>query len=98
MKAWVGIDAGKGHHWAVVVDPDGQILLSQRVVNDQTAIEELITQVTGLADELVWAVDLSTGLVMLLLALLWHHDQQVVYVPGKAVSRAAGGCPGLRRT
>jgi hypothetical protein len=34
-KAWVGVDAGKRHHWAVVLDPDGAVLLSRRVANDE---------------------------------------------------------------
>jgi hypothetical protein len=25
-RMWVGIDADKGHHWAVAVDADGQTL------------------------------------------------------------------------
>ncbi|WTQ46937.1 IS110 family transposase [Actinacidiphila glaucinigra] len=24
-RIWVGIDAGKGHHWAVAVDADGEV-------------------------------------------------------------------------
>ena len=29
----VGIDAGKGHHWAVAVDAEGQTVFSRKVVN-----------------------------------------------------------------
>ena len=92
-KAWVGVDAGKGQHWALVIDVEGRILRSRPVANDQTAISELLAEVSGLADELVWAVDLSNGCTALLLALLWANHQQVVYVPGRAVNRAADGYP-----
>lgn len=92
-KAWVGVDAGKGQHWALVIDAEGRILRSRPVANDQTAISELLAEASGLADELVWAVDLSNGCTALLLALLWANHQQVVYVPGRAVNRAADGYP-----
>lgn len=92
-KAWVGVDAGKGQHWALAIDVEGQTLRSRPVANDQTAISELLAEVSGLADELVWAVDLSNGCTALLLALLWANHQEVVYVPGRAVNRAADGYP-----
>jgi len=72
-KAWVGVDAGKGQHWALVIDVEGQTLRSRPVANDQTAISELLAEVSGLAEELVWAVDLSNGCSALLLALLWTN-------------------------
>jgi hypothetical protein len=67
-KAWVGVDAGKQDHWAVVVDPDGTVLLSRRVANDEQAILELLAVAGELADGLVWAVDLARGYSALLLA------------------------------
>jgi Transposase len=69
-KAWVGVDAGKEHHWAVVVDHDGTVLLSRRVANDERAILELLAMAGELADELVWAVDLGRGYSALLLAAM----------------------------
>jgi transposase len=97
-KAWVGVDAGKQHHWAVVVDPDGAVLLSRRVGNDEQAILELLVVAGDLADELIWAVDLARGYSALLLAVLWGHRQQVIYVPGRAVNRASDGYRGEGKT
>jgi len=37
-RAWAGVDIGKGHHHVVVLDGDGQGLLSQRVANDELAL------------------------------------------------------------
>ncbi|MFD0034140.1 transposase [Streptomyces sp. NPDC059349] len=37
-RIWVGIDAGKGHHWAVAVDADGETLFSTKVINDEAQI------------------------------------------------------------
>ena len=41
-QGWIGIDAGKGHHHAVLIDRDGQRLLSRRVINDQPDLVALI--------------------------------------------------------
>ncbi|MDT5359648.1 MAG: hypothetical protein QOC69_1410, partial [Mycobacterium sp.] len=41
--AWVGIDVGKTHHWACMVDAEGKKLLSIKVANDEADILALIT-------------------------------------------------------
>jgi transposase len=92
------VDIGKGHHHAVVIDSDGVRLLSRRVVNDETALLELIGQVTALADDVDWAVDVSTGGAALLLALLVAHGQRVFYISGNQVNRAADGYRGEGKT
>jgi transposase len=81
-----------------VVDPDGAVLLSRRVANDEQAILELLAVAGDLADELIWAVELARGYSALLLAVLWDHRQQVVYVPGRAVNRASDGRRGEGKT
>ena len=43
QQLWAGVDAGKSDHHCVVIDTDGQRLLSQRVANDETPLQELIT-------------------------------------------------------
>ena len=40
--AWVGIDVGKTHHWACMVDVEGKKLLSIKVANDEADIVALI--------------------------------------------------------
>jgi transposase len=97
-RVWAGVDIGKGHHHVVVIDADGARLLSRRVSNDETALLELIGQVTALADEVRWAVDVSTGGAALLLALLVAHGQQVFYLSGNQVNRAADGYRGEGKT
>jgi transposase len=97
-RAWIGIDAAKRHHWVLALDQDGRVLASRRVANDQAAITQLLGEMAALADELTWAVDLSNSFASLLLALLWTHDQQVLYVPGRAVNRAADGYRGEGKT
>lgn len=50
-RAWVGIDVGKTHHWACVVDHNGATLLSAKVANDEAEIGELICSVGALAQQ-----------------------------------------------
>jgi Transposase len=81
--AWVGIDVGKTHHWACVVDADGKKLLSIKVANDEAAIAALITDAGSQATQLDWAVDIIGAPSALLLALLARADQSVRYASGR---------------
>ncbi|MEU3433448.1 transposase, partial [Streptomyces sp. NPDC006863] len=55
-QVWAGIDAGKGHHWAAVVDETGATLWSKKVDNDESAILSALGEILGLADKVHWAV------------------------------------------
>ena len=90
-KLWAGIDAGKAHHHCVVIDADGNRLLSQKVPNDEPALFELLAGVLELADgdEVVWATDLNHGGPALLIALLVGHGQNILYIPGRTVHHAS---------
>jgi hypothetical protein len=78
---WAGIDSGKRAHHCVVIDATGRVLLSRRVVNDESALLELIASVLALAggDQAVWSTDLNAGGAALLIALLASQGQQVLY-------------------
>ncbi|MFH8701581.1 IS110 family RNA-guided transposase [Streptomyces chartreusis] len=97
-QVWAGIDAGKGHHWAAVVDEGGATLWSKKIDNDETAILAALVEILDLADEVHWAVDISGTCSALLLALLAAHGQQAVYVPGRTVNRMAGAYRGEAKT
>lgn len=60
-ELWAGIDAGKDHHHCVLIDDEGNRLLSRKVANDEVALTELITQVRALAAgrEILWATHLK---------------------------------------
>jgi transposase len=90
-KLWAGIDAGKAHHHCVVIDADGNRLLSQKIPNDEPALLELIANVLKLGDgdEVVWATDLNHGGPALLIALLVAHGQNILYIPGRIVHHAS---------
>lgn len=97
-RIWVGVDAGKGHHWAVALDSDGETLFSTKVINDEAQILTLIETAREKADEVRWAVDISGRASTLLVALLVAHGQQVVYVPGRTVNRMTGAYKGEGKT
>lgn len=98
VRIWVGIDVGKAHHWAVAVDREGRRLMSRKVANDEDAVLELISGASELTGEVRWAVDISSRLSALLLALLLDRGQQVVSVPGRTVNRMAGAFGGEGKT
>jgi transposase len=100
QQLWAGIDAGKSDHHCVVIDTDGNRLLSQRVANDETLLLELITAVTALADggEVTWAIDLNHGGAALLITLLITAEQRLLYIPGRTVYHASGSYRGDGKT
>src|SRR3954454_7456371 len=97
-RVWAGIDAGKAHHWAAVVDDTGATVWSRKITNDESAILAALDDILGLADEVSWAVDISGTASALLLALLAAHGQHVVYVPGRTVNRMSGAYRGEAKT
>jgi transposase len=99
-KLWAGIDAGKGFHWAHVLDASGTRLLSRRVENEEADLLKLIDSVLSLAgrSHVVWAIDQPGGGAALLLALLWERGQRVLYIPGLAVDRSRDTYRGESKT
>jgi transposase len=91
---WVGFDVGKATHHACAMDADGKVVFSQKVANDQAAIEQLVQRAGRAADETRWAVDLTSSAAALLVAVLVATGQQVVYVPGRVVNRMTGAFRG----
>lgn len=97
-RIWVGVDAGKGHHWAVALDVDGETLFSTKVITGEAQILTLIETARERAGKVRWAVDTSGRSSTLLLALPIAHGQQVVYVPGRTVNRMSAAYKGEGKT
>ncbi|MER6540738.1 IS110 family transposase [Streptomyces sp900105755] len=95
---WAGTDIGKAHHHTVVLNNDGEVLLSRKVVNDEPDLLRLVNEVLGLGEDVMWSVDVADGMASLLVNLLLNHGQTVVYLPGLAVNRASAGYRGLGKT
>ena len=96
--AWVGIDVGKTHHWACVVDAEGKALLSVKIANDEAEIEALLAQTGSLAMQLIWAVDIIGAPSALLLALLARAGQSVRYASGRVVAAMSAAYAGEGKT
>ncbi|OBY29143.1 transposase, partial [Mycolicibacter kumamotonensis] len=84
----------------MVIDTEGQRLLSQRVANDEAALLELIDAVRALADggEVTWAIDLNAGGAALLITVLIAAEQRPLYIPGRTVYHASAGYRGDGKT
>ncbi|MEV6054148.1 IS110 family transposase [Streptomyces sp. NPDC052107] len=97
-RMWAGVDIGMGHHHCVVIDGDGERLLSRRVLDDESALLGLIGDVLALDADVLWAVDLNSGGAALLIGLLLSHDQPMVYITGLRVDLAPASCRGEGKT
>lgn len=99
-RIWAGTDCGKTHHHCLVLDSEGDTLLSRRMANDEPELLKLIGDVLDLADggRTTWALDMTGGEPGLLIALLVNHGQELVYIPGIAVNRATDSYRGQGKT
>lgn len=99
-RIWAGTDCGKTHHHCLVLDAEGDTLLSRRVANDEPELLKLIGDVLDLVDghRVTWAMDMTGGEPTLLIELLIAHGQELVYIPGIAVNRATDSYRGEGKT
>jgi transposase len=97
-EIWAGVDIGKEHHHCVVINADGERLLSRRVLNDETELLQLIGDVLEISTDVLWAVDLNHGGAALLIGLLLSHGQPMAYLTGLAVHRASATYKGEGKT
>jgi transposase len=88
-QVWAGVDVGKEHHWACVVDVNGNMVLSRKFINDEHTIRDLATEIDGLADEVFWTVDLSNVYATLVLTVLADAGKTVRYLAGRQVWQAS---------
>jgi len=97
-QLFVGVDIGKTHHWVCAVDQHGTALLSAKVANDETEIQQVIGAIADLAAPTQWAVDIIGAPSALLLALLVESSQPVVYASGRVVAAMSAAYSGEGKT
>lgn len=99
-RIWVGTDCGKSHRHCLVLDTEGDTLLSRRVANDEPELLQLIGDVLDLAGgrSVTWAMDMTGSEPALLIELLLNHGQELIYIPGIAVNRATDSYRGAGKT
>lgn len=88
-QMWAGVDVGKEHHWVCVVDHTGAVVLSRKLVNDESQIRELVAKVDALGAQVSWTVDLTTVYASLLLTVLASAGKSVRYLSGRQVWQAS---------
>jgi transposase len=98
VQIWAGTDIGKTHHHCVVLNAEGERLLSRRVMNDEPELLALLADVLAFDVDVVWAVDVADGMAALWISVLLNHGQRLVYIPGLAVNRASAGYRGMGKT
>ena len=96
-RLWVGVDAGKGHHWVCAVDDHGRAVFSVRVANDEADLAAVVQAATGRSMQLRWAVDIVDTPSALLLAMLGAAGQDVRYVAGRLVNTMSTAMSGRAR-
>jgi transposase len=97
-RAWIGVDIGKTHHWVCAVDKDGSKLFSRKVLNDEAEIVEVISAVSELATDRVWAIDILGTPSALLVARLAKAGEQVRYASGRVVAAMSTAYTGEGKT
>jgi hypothetical protein len=88
-EIWAGLDIGKKHHHVVVINTDGKRLLSRRVMNDENELLQLVGDVLEISGDVLWAVDINTGIAALAIGLLLNHGQPVAYLTGRTIQQAS---------
>lgn len=97
VDVWVGLDVGKGEHFADVLDNGGERLFARAVANDQADLEALLDRAErhgtpGLV------IDQPGSIAQLALAVAAKRGTPVAYVPGLVMRRAADLYPGEAKT
>lgn len=98
MRYWIGFDVGKAFHWAVVLDDEGEVILSRRVEATEQDIEGCCEEIAALGGERRVAIDLLGGPAALLEAILLDRGEHVFHLPGIAVNRAREGYRGEHKS
>ncbi len=80
------------------VDDTGKTVFSQRLGNDQAAIEALIARAVQAGEPVRRAIDLTSPMALLLTTVLLAADQAVTYVPGRVVNLLTGRFRGEGKT
>ena len=97
VDVWIGLDVGKEHHFADVLDDRGVSLFSRPVANDETAIRAVIAQSARFGTPGV-VIDQPGSIGQLVLVVAGELETPVAYVPGLVMRRAADLYPGEAKT
>ena len=89
VDVWVGLDVGKGEHFADVLDDGGERLFARAVANDQADLEALLDR-AGRHGTPGLVIDQPGSIAQLALTVVAaRRGTPVAYVPGLVMRRAA---------
>jgi transposase len=97
-QVWVGIDVGKLSHHACAVDGTGKVVWTQKLANEQHAIETVIERAHQSAEQVRWAIDLTSPIASMLITVLLAANEALVYVPGRVVNTMTNAFRGEGKT
>jgi transposase len=97
-QVWVEIDVGKLSHHACAVDATGKVVWTQKLANEQRAIEAVIDRAQKTGGRVQWAIDLTSPIASMLITVLLAADEAVVYVPGRVVNTTTNAFRGEGKT
>lgn len=95
IRAWIGLDVGKGDHHATVLAADGAARFDRPVRNEQAALERLIDDA---GEQVALVIDQPGSIASLAIAVGRERGVPVAYVPGLVMRRASELYPGEAKT
>ena len=97
VDVWIGLDVGKEHHYADVLDDTGERLFGCGVDNDEPDLEELIEKASVYGTPGL-VIDQPGSIAQLAIGVAGRRGVPVAYVPGLVMRRAADLYPGEAKT
>lgn len=89
-ELYLGVDAGKSFHWAVGLDPDGEIRISRRVESRQEDVDALLDEAGSGA---LAVMDQKNSIGSLVVRRCRARGTDVGHLPGKSMEAARGMLP-----
>jgi len=97
IGVFVGVDMAKNDHFAQATTTDGTEVFARSVLNDQTAIEQLLDD-AGSHGNVALVIDMTASAAQLLLTIAAERAVPVAYVTGLQMRRAADLYAGSAKT
>lgn len=97
IGVFVGVDMAKDEHFAQATTTEGVELFARSVLNDQTAIEQLLDD-AGAHGDVAVVIDMTASAAQLLLTIAADREVPVAYVTGLQMRRAADLYAGSAKT
>lgn len=97
IDVFIGVDVGKGEHYAVALDRTGRRLLNRVLPNSEAELKGLIAELRS-HGTLLFVVDQPASIGALSMAVARAEGIAVAYLPGLAMRRIADLHPGEAKT